>query len=65
MTDYEGGHFKHSFTEIAVLILGVGLKNVFCQLFVSTVWGTIFELKRGEIFYKKIFLIVVPKIGEF
>ena len=44
--------------------MGVGLKNVFCQLFVSTVWGTIFELKREKI-YKKIFLIVIPKIGEF
>ena len=41
-------------TEIAVPILGVGLKNVFCQLFVSTVWGTIFELKR-EKFTKKYF----------
>ena len=67
----KGGIFKHSFNWNCrsqfggrVLFLGVGLKNVFCQLFVSTVWGTIFELKGGN-FLQKIFLIVVPKIGEF
>ena len=42
--------------------MGVGLKNVFCQLFVSTVWGTMLrnviwvghfiELKRGKFFQK-------------
>ena len=67
MTDYEGWHFQTFFSLKLRSHFGGRIKECFLSAFCFNSLGYYFcfFFVKGGNFLQKIFLIVIPKIGEF